>query len=113
MISINNKGVKNMRKITLKMRIKYANRKERQVTNDCHRYGLPCGACAIKRKLHYKNRWNDQGVNMDTAKKIKLLQKLLEQKYPAEVYDIAEKNSFFRLRVDKLLNKLNKLEEEV
>lgn len=50
---------------------------------------------------------------MDTAKKIKLLQKLLEQKYPAEVYDIAEKNSFFRLRVDKLLNKLNKLEEEV
>lgn len=59
MISINNKGVKNMRKITLKMRIKYANRKERQVTNDCHRYGLPCGACAIKRKLHYKNRWND------------------------------------------------------
>ena len=48
-----------MRKITLKMRIKYANRKERQATNDCHRYGLPCGACAIKRKLHYKNSWND------------------------------------------------------
>lgn len=49
---------------------------------------------------------------MTTAKKIKLLQKLLEERYPAEVYDTAEKSSIFRLRVDKLLNKLNKLEEE-
>lgn len=49
---------------------------------------------------------------MTTAKKIKLLQKLLEERYPAEVYDKAEKSSLFRLRVDKLLNKLNKLEEE-
>lgn len=49
---------------------------------------------------------------MTTAKKIKLLQKLLEERYPAEVYDKAEKSSIFRLRVDKLLNKLNKLEEE-
>lgn len=48
-----------MRKITLKMRIKYANHKERQATNDYHRYGLPRGASANKRKLHYKNRWND------------------------------------------------------
>ena len=50
---------------------------------------------------------------MQTIKKIKLLQKLLEERYPAEVYDTAEKTSIFRLRVDKLLNKLNKLEEEV
>lgn len=49
---------------------------------------------------------------MRTIIKIKLLQKLLEERYPAEVYDTAEKNSIFRLRVDKLLNKLNKLEEE-
>lgn len=49
---------------------------------------------------------------MRTIIKIKLLQKLLQERYPAEVYDKAEKNSIFRLRVDKLLNKLNKLEEE-
>lgn len=49
---------------------------------------------------------------MQTTEKIKLLQKLLEERYPAEVYDKAEKTSIFRLRVDKLLNKLNKLEEE-
>lgn len=65
-----------MRKITLKMRIKYANRKERQATNNCHRYSLPCGACAIKRKLHYKN-------------------------------------SIFRLHADNIINRLNKLEEEL
>ncbi len=50
---------------------------------------------------------------MTITEKIKLLQKLLEERYPAEVYDKAEKASIFRLRVDKLLNKLNKLEEEV
>lgn len=50
---------------------------------------------------------------MTTAEKIKLLQKLLEEHYPVEVYDKAEKNSIFRLRVDKVLNKLYKLEEEL
>lgn len=50
---------------------------------------------------------------MDTVNKVKLLQKLLEERYPVEVYDKAEKTSIYRLRVDKLLNKLNKLEEEV
>lgn len=49
---------------------------------------------------------------MNTAKKIKLLQELLEKHYPVESYDTAEKNSIFRLRVDKILNKLYKLEEE-
>lgn len=49
---------------------------------------------------------------MRTTKKIKLLQKLLEERYPVEVYDKAEKNSIFRLRADKIINKLNKLEEE-
>lgn len=49
---------------------------------------------------------------MKATKKIKLLQKLLEERYPVEVYDKAEKTSIYRLRVDKLLNKLNKLEEE-
>lgn len=48
---------------------------------------------------------------MTTAKKIKLLQKLLEERYPVEVYDKAEKTSIYRLRVDKVLNKLYKLEE--
>lgn len=50
---------------------------------------------------------------MDKVIKITLLEKLLERRYPAEVYDKAEKNSLFRLRVDKLLNKLNKLEEKI
>ena len=50
---------------------------------------------------------------MTITKKIKLLQKLLQERYPAEVYDTAEKTSIYRLRVDKLLNKLNKLEEEL
>ena len=49
---------------------------------------------------------------MRTAEKIALLQKLLERRYPADTYDVSAKNSTFSLRVDKLLNKLNKLEEE-
>ena len=47
---------------------------------------------------------------MNTTKKIKLLQKLLEERYPAEVYDTAEKTSIYRLRADWILNRLNKLE---
>lgn len=50
---------------------------------------------------------------MDTIDKIKLLQKLLEERYPVEVYDKAEKTSIYRLHVDKILNKLYKLEEEL
>ena len=50
---------------------------------------------------------------MTTAKKIKLLQELLERRYPVEVYDKAEKTSVYRLRVDKILNKLYQLEEEL
>lgn len=49
---------------------------------------------------------------MTTAKKIKLLQELLERRYPADIYDVSEKNSIFRLRADWILSKLNKLEEE-
>lgn len=49
---------------------------------------------------------------MDKIDKITLLQKLLKERYPVEVYDKAEKTSIFRLRVDKLLNKLYQLEEE-
>ena len=47
---------------------------------------------------------------MNTTKKIKLLQELLERRYPADVYDVSAKNSIFRLRADWILNKLNKLE---
>lgn len=49
---------------------------------------------------------------MNTVDKIKLLQKLLQERYPADTYDISEKNSIFRLRADKILNRLYKLEEE-
>lgn len=50
---------------------------------------------------------------MNTIDKITLLQKLLEERYPVEVYDTAEKTSIYRLRVDKIINKLYKLEEEL
>lgn len=50
---------------------------------------------------------------MTTAKKIALLQKLLEERYPADVYDVSGKTDVYRLRVDKILVKLNKLEEEL
>ena len=49
---------------------------------------------------------------MTTAEKIKLLQELLERRYPADIYDVSEKNSIFRLRADWILSKVNKLEEE-
>lgn len=49
---------------------------------------------------------------MATAEKIKLLQKLLEERYPVEVYDLSAKNSIFRLRADKIINKIYQLEEE-
>lgn len=48
---------------------------------------------------------------MNTVDKIKLLQKLLQERYPADIYDVSAKNSIFRLHADKIINKLNKLEE--
>lgn len=50
---------------------------------------------------------------MNTIAKIKLLQELLERRYPADIYDVSAKNSIFRLRADKILNKLYQLEEEL
>lgn len=48
---------------------------------------------------------------MNTTEKIKLLQELLERRYPVEVYDKAEKTSVYRLHADKIINKLYQLEE--
>lgn len=47
---------------------------------------------------------------MKTAKKIALLQKLLEERYPADVYDLSAKNSIFRLRAERVISKLYQLE---
>ena len=47
---------------------------------------------------------------MNTTKKIQLLQELLERRYPADTYDVSAKNSLFRLRAEKIINRLNKLE---
>ena len=47
---------------------------------------------------------------MRTDEKITLLQKLLEERYPAEVYDKAEKTSIFRLRAERVISKLYQLE---
>ena len=48
---------------------------------------------------------------MNTVDKITLLQKLLQERYPADIYDVSAKNSIFRLRADKIINKLYQLEE--
>lgn len=65
--------------------------------------------------LYYIQRLGMKGgqAKLRTDEKIKLLQELLEKRYPVEVYDKTEKTSIFRLRVDKILNKLYKLEEEL
>lgn len=49
---------------------------------------------------------------MSTAEKIALLIRLLEERYPCEMYDKSNRLSEFRLRQDRILNRLNKLEEE-
>ena len=48
---------------------------------------------------------------MKIIDKIKLLQKLLQERYPVDTYDVSAKNSTFRLRADKIINKLYQLEE--
>lgn len=47
-----------MRKITLKVLIKYNCHKERQAKKDCHRYGLPYGAHPIKRRMQYMDKYH-------------------------------------------------------
>lgn len=47
---------------------------------------------------------------MTIDKKIKLLQELLERRYPADIYDISAKNSIFRLRAERVISKLYQLE---
>lgn len=43
-----------MRKfVTIKWRTKWAAHKERQRTGETHSWGLPAGACPLKRKLRY------------------------------------------------------------
>lgn len=51
-----------MKKFTAKNNIKgfkrhakYESHKERQRTGDAHRWGLPVGACSVKRRLHYQD----------------------------------------------------------
>lgn len=47
---------------------------------------------------------------MKNAKKIALLEMLLERRYPADVYDKSAKNSIFRLRAERVISKLYQLE---
>ena len=47
---------------------------------------------------------------MNTTEKIKLLQELLERRYPADIYDVSAKNSIFRLRAERVISKLYQLE---
>ena len=47
---------------------------------------------------------------MKIDKKIKLLQELLERRYPADTYDVSAKNSSFRLRAERVISKLYQLE---
>lgn len=48
-----------------------------------------------------------------TTKRIKLIQILLERRYPINLYDKSAKNSTFRLRADRVIGYLNKIETEV
>lgn len=45
--------------------------------------------------------------------RLKLIQKLLEQRYPVHLYDKSPRDSLFRLRADRVLNYLNKLEGKI
>ena len=47
---------------------------------------------------------------MTIDKKIKLLQELLERRYPVDIYDVSAKNSIFRLRAERVISKLYQLE---
>ena len=47
---------------------------------------------------------------MNTTEKIKLLQELLERRYPQNIYDVSAKNSIFRLRAERVISKLYQLE---
>ena len=49
---------------------------------------------------------------MRTAEKIALLKKLLERRYPQDIYDVSAKNSIFRLRAERVIAKMYKLESE-
>ena len=49
---------------------------------------------------------------MTITKKIKLLQELLKRRYPQDIYDISAKNSTFRLRAERVIAKMYKLESE-
>jgi len=46
-------------------------------------------------------------------KKLEIIQKLLEQRYPVHLYDKSAKNSIFRLRADRAIAYMNKIESEV
>ena len=58
-----------------------------------------------------QRNWIGRHIKLTIDKKIKLLQKLLQERYPADIYDVSAKNSIFRLRADKIINKLYQLEE--
>lgn len=47
---------------------------------------------------------------MEIIDKIKLLQKLLQERYPVDIYDVSAKNSIFRLRAERVISKLYQLE---
>ena len=47
---------------------------------------------------------------MNKVDKITLLQKLLQERYPADIYDVSAKNSIFRLRAERVISKLYQLE---
>lgn len=63
-----------------------------------------CSEVALKTNLYKR------GEKMNTAKKITLLQKLLQERYPVDIYDVSAKNSIFRLRAERVINKLYQLE---
>ena len=53
------------------------------------RIALVCEECK-------QRNYNTKKNKMNTTEKIQLLQKLLERRYPADIYDVSAKNSIFR-----------------
>ena len=50
---------------------------------------------------------------MHMINRIKLVQILLERRYPVYLYDKSPRDSIFRIRADRAIGYLNKIETEV
>lgn len=50
---------------------------------------------------------------MQGIKRLEIIKKLLERRYPMYLYDKSPRDSIFRIRADRAIGYLNKIETEV